>query len=444
MPERKQVRTRRSRNSGGPSKSRGPRGRYASQWDANRLAPKAYLPGPAYASLDEVPRDIYHRALEEKLPWIQRFLNAGCPRGKLVEFAEAYAIGAGIDLSAVPPYSTLNGWVHRHRAFGLLGLMDAVRGDAGQPRTISADVAEYIRILRVGGKQGAAQILTALSKLCEQDEVPKYHAAYNYVRQFERDNPHLMALADKGIAGFRNSFRRALAGTEYPGGFALALDSTVADIWVRVRDLRSPDGWKAVRLVLTVVSDVGSRLLVSFNLSFKAVDSGILLGTFRRAVYQDANYPGLLATGMPHKVIVDAGAENQGAFKQTLTRHGVEVSASAGYHPERNGREERLIQTIQVQVFGALPGYSKTHERFDAYARAEVEATKRLTDLKYEPYRLELPVTALKTIEEIEAEILGWAWAYNGVSHVGLPVDSPQLMAMVAQAAELDSVEGSA
>ena len=138
-------------------------------------------------------------------------------------------------------------------------------------------------------------------------------------------------------------------------------------------------------------------MLVTYNLSFKAIDSGILLGTFRRVVNQDANYPGLLSPGVPRKVLVDAGAENQGLFRETLTRLGVEVSVSSGYHPERNGREERLIQTVQTEVLAALPGYAKLHKRFDPYAPAEKEQTRRLGSLKYEPYRLELPVTALLT-----------------------------------------------
>lgn len=441
--DRQKQRVRRDRPNGGGGK-RGSRGRYAGQWSADRLQPKPHLTPPAYASMGEVPQEIYHRALTEKLPWIQRFVNEGCPRGKLREYAVAHAGAQNIAPEQIPPYTTLNTWVHRHQAFGLLGLMDAVRGDAGKARTISPEVAETLRILRVGGKQGPMQALRSLHQLFEKDQIPTYAAVRRFIRTFERNNPHLIVMADEGIAGWRNKYRLALAGTEYPGGHALALDSTVMDLWVRVPDRDAPDGWRAVRMVLTVVSCVGSRLLVTYNLSFKAIDSGILLGTFRRAVNQDANYPGLLSPGIPRKVIVDAGAENKRLFKKTLTRLGVEVSVGSGYHPERNGREERLIETVQTEVLAALPGYAKTHKRFHPYAPAEKEQTRRLTSLKYEPYRLELPVTALQTPEQVEAQIAGWAQVYNARPHVGLPADSPELMALLAKAAEFDEIEEAA
>lgn len=439
MAERQTERVQRER-SGGQYSGGGSRGSYARQWSgAGRR--KKYLKPPAYTSLDEVPADIMQRGLTEKLPWIQKFINSGYPRGKLKEYARDYALSLDIDPADVPPYTTLNTWAHRYREFGLLGLMDGVRADAGASRTVPPQVGDVAKIFRVGGKMGPSDILTALHEHFDTDKIPEYDALRRFIRKYERDNPHLMVLADEGFAGWRNKFRLALAGTNWPGGFVYAVDSTVADIWVRVRDQSAPEGWRAVRLVLTVIEDVGSRLLVTFNLSFKAVDAGILKGVFRKAVVQDANHDGLLSPGLPRSVLLDEGAEHQGQFREMLDLYSVGILGGAGYHPERNGREERLIQTLQREVFGALLGYSKTHQRFDPYARPDKELTRRLTDLKYDPYRLEVPVMALQEVQELEAKIIGWGQNYNAWTHSGLPADSKELMAIAAKAAEFDGVE---
>ena len=440
MPRKRTgARVRRERGAGA-ARARGNRGQYSRQWTGDRLAPKQHLSPPAYASIEEVPRDIYDRAMLEKLPWIRRFVNEGCPRGELKAYAEEYARGQGIPVQDVPPYSTLNGWVHRYRAFGLLGLMDKVRSDAGHARTISSEVADAAITLRAGGKFGPSAILTALHGLFPATVIPNYSALRRHIRRYEKDHPHLMVMVDEGMAGWRNKFRLAMAGTNYPGGDVYSVDSTVSDLWVRVRDNSAADGWSAVRLVLTVIEDVGSRLLISFNLSFKAVDSGILLGAFRRVVVQEANYPGLLSPGLPRRILLDKGAEHQSAFLEMLKKYEIEVLPGEAYHPERNGRLERLIQTVQTEVFGHLPGYAKLHTRFNPYAPAEKEATRRLTSLKYDPYKLELPVMALKTVEEVEAEICGWGHVYNARSHSGLPADLPELKTMLAKALELDNL----
>jgi hypothetical protein len=434
---RQKERIKRARKAG--SAPRGPRGPYGRRHeDGSRRAKD--LEAPGYAAITEVPPELLERALA-KLQWINGFVNAGCPRGELLNYAEGAAKLMRRPRHDVPKYSTLFGWVRRHREFGLLGLVDRVRGDAGQVKSISADLVTTATTLRVGAKMGPASIRRFIADRWPGKEVPEYHALRRVIRRFERDNPHLIAIADDGLPGYRNRFRLAMAGTNWPGGDTLAVDSTVMDLWVRVRDLEAPSGWKAVRLALTVVSDVGSRLFVTFNLSFRPVDAGILLGTFRRVVNQDANYPGLLSPGMPRRIVMDKGAEHQGAFREMLDAYHVEILPGENNHPERNSREERLIQTVQTEVLSQRLGYSKTQSPFNAYARADKEQTRRLKDLRYEEYKLEIPVEALMTVEQVEAEIAGWAHVYNGRPHSGLPADSEDFNRLLRVAAQLDGSE---
>jgi hypothetical protein len=434
---RQKGRVKRARKRG--SAPRGPRGPYRRR-NVDGTPSAADLTPPAYAAMTEVPPELQERALE-KLQWISSFINAGCPRGELGEYAKRAAELMGHAPSAIPPNSTLYGWIRRYREFGLLGLADAVRSDAGIVKSMSADVVDLATTLRVGAKLGPAALQCFLAERSFGVEVPEYHTLRRVLRAFERDHPHLIAIADEGLANYRNRFRLALAGTNRPGGDTLAVDSTVMDLWVRIRDLQAPSGWRPVRVVLTVVSDVGSRLFVTFNLSLKAVDAGILLGTFRRVIDQDANYPGLLSPGMPRRIIMDKGAEHQGAFRDMLNTHGVEILPGEHNHPERNAREERLIQTVQMEVLTHKPGYSKTQTPFNPYAAADKEQTRRLKDLKYEAYKLEVPVEMLMTVEEVEAEIAGWAHVYNARPHTGLPADCEDFSRMLQKAAALDGME---
>lgn len=248
----------------------------------------------------------------------------------------------------------------------------------------------------------------------------------------------MLAVARNGVIAFRNLYRISITQGFLPGGFRLGLDTTVADVWTRVPDPDVAGGWRAARAVLTIVVDVGSRMLVTFNLSLRPIDSGIMRGVLLRAIRQEHNYPGLLSTGVPHEVQVDRGAEHQGLFRETLKRLGIERRVTGDSNPQGNGRVERLIDTINKEVFSSLPGYSPTQRPIDPYAPPENDAKRNLRDLKYEPYRLELPVMALLTLPELEVRILGWATVYNQRPHRSLPANSEPLRQMIAQARQLD------
>lgn len=430
MTQRKKDRIRRIRN-GGSARQNNP-GKYDPQWTERE---KEWIDGPNYSSADEVPRDILERALTQKLPWIKRFVSERCPRGKLVEFARLHAESAGIAEDDIPPYSTLHTWVHQYRQYGVAGLADKVRTDAGIQQ-IDPEVLQVIEALRIGGKVNPGAATSALVRLLDlpHNKTPKYGQVRRAIRRVERRYPGLIELVDNGQAGWRNRFRFALAGGLQPGGQTYAVDSTVADITVRVRDPSAPEGWKEGRVALTVIMDVGSRMILTFNLSLYAVDSGILSGVFRRVINPEANYPGLLSPGWPRAVRVDPGAEHQGEFRKLLDQHGVEIQSTTPNTPEENGRAERLIGTIQTEVFSPMPGYVKTQSRFDPYAPPENEAKQRFSKLKYEPHRLEVPVEMLPRIEEVELELLGWAHAYNAMPHSRLPTDSDEFRRLAAQA----------
>ena len=250
----------------------------------------------------------------------------------------------------------------------------------------------------------------------------------------ERANPHLVAAAKQGLLAHRDLHRLALSHGALPGGYCLAIDSTVADIWARIPDASQRSGWAAIRPILTTVMDVGSRSLITFNLSLHPIDSGIIKGVFQRAIYQEGNYPGLISTGLlPVELMLDKGAEHQGQFRRLIDDLTIDVRRRKDNNPTSGAHIERLTGTITSEVFKGRVGYSKTQEDFDPYAPAEADTKRALKQLVYETYKAEWPVDFLLPVEEIEAEICAWAVSYNQRPHVGLPAGGLEIQRVVAE-----------
>ena len=169
MKQRTKGRISRSR-SGGTARANNP-GKYDPQWTDRE---KDWVGSPSYSSVDEIPRDILERTLTQKLPWIQRFVAEGCPRGKLGEYARRHAEGAGVAEDDIPPYSTLHTWAHQYRQFGIAGLADKVRTDAGDQQ-IDPEVLQAIETLRVGGKMNPAAATAAVIKLLDLPSARSRH-----------------------------------------------------------------------------------------------------------------------------------------------------------------------------------------------------------------------------------------------------------------------------
>lgn len=440
MPtERQTGRIKRNRN-GGPRRKVHPQ-KYDKQW-SEASGPKDWVPAPGYDSLSDAPPDLVMRAATEKLPWVQKFVLEGCPYGKLLPYAVASAELRNLPLEAVPPYKTLNTWAHQYMGYGILGLVDKVRKTAGDERVLDGEAKHLVEVGLVGGKQGYSNLTSFVNRHTPSHEKPiKYHSIYRYAKKFKRENAALMAMATAGEVAVRNRFRLALSHGILPGGVEWAVDSTVANNWARIPDLTEPGGWKPVRPVFTLIEDIGSRVVLTFNFSLVAIDSGIILGTFQRAVDPAFNHPGLFSFPPPHRVSVDPGAEHRGVFSQAMKRMGIDLKVGRSNEPQGRARLERAIESVETEVFAHQVGYSATQKRFDPYAPPEADTKRNLTQLKYDPYRLEVPIMALPRIPDLEAAVLGWATVYNDRSHRGLPLDSAELRRLIALTDHYDTLE---
>ncbi len=276
----------------------------------------------------------------------------------------------------------------------------------------------------MGLKSGCAQALSYLDRALPKGvALPSYHTMWREIQRFRRRNPHLVSLVKEGIGGWRNRFRLALPGVEFPAGYRVALDSTACDVVVRVRDFSVSAGWKAIRCVLTVVEDVGSRALLTFNLSTCDIDSGIALGTIRRTIVPGLNYPGLPTIGVPRQVLVDSGPEHLAGFRSALDAAGAKVVYTSG-NPEDNGRVERVIDTINTEVLANLRGYLPVEGLFNPYRDPENEDAKSRLSLRINRRKVKVPLDGLLTLEELEARIHAWATIYNARGHSSLRANS--------------------
>jgi hypothetical protein len=430
---------RRGRKSGEAQGRRAHPSHYEAPWCGSIAEPKPWIDPPAYMHRSEAPADLRERATE-KLRFINRFVSEGCPRGRLEEYALLAAVAQGLPADAVPPYSTLNTWVHRHRTWGFEGLIDRVRTTAGTT-SLTEEQKHYALIAYLGAKRsyrGSAKFVAKHTP--PTDSPPSYQVVRRFLQQYEVEHRHFVVLCRQGLTAYRNEFQLASSHGILGGGEVYAIDSTVADRWIRIPDPEDADSWKPVRAVMTIIEDLGSRLLIAFNLSLAPIDSGIMLGVLHRAVKPEANFFGLLSPGLPDRIIVDAGSEYLGQFATAMKEAQVEVLRGDGNAPERNGRVERLIETVTTEVLANGIGYSPTHKAFNAYAPSEQDSKRTMRALRYDPYRLEVPVEALYTIEELEMEILAWATLYNEREHSALALNSSALREMLQEAKRWEQV----
>jgi transposase InsO family protein len=426
------------------------RGRYDTSRIKDPLA-KPWLKPPVYQVFSEAPRHIQERA-REKGRWVRRYVNDGRPRRKLPKYIAEYARAAGIPANKIPPYQTIYRWAVRLEVFGEVGLLDAPSASAGKPqvrrvedeqnpgeriavRSITPEQEELIIVGLFGGQLGYTDLLNFLADHSPPgSNLPSYEVVRAVALRAERENPHLAAIASQGLIAHRDLNQLSLSHGALPGGYCLAIDSTVADIWVRVSDATQRSGFAAKRPILTTVMDVGSRSLITFNLSLHPIDSGIIKGVFQRAIYQEGNYPGLLSTGLlPYELMLDKGAEHRAEFRELIDQLTIKVRPRMANNPKGGAHVETLTGTIATEVFKGLVGYAPTQEDFDPYAAPEADTKRSLRDRKYESYKAEWPVEFLLPIEELEAVICGWGVSYNERPHVGLPVESSEIRRVVAE-----------
>lgn len=404
---------------------------YVAQWDTSDQTARTYYREPAYRELTSVPTDLRDRA-QAKLHWITRFVREGKPYGQIRVFAAARAQALGVATSEIPKYTTMVTWIHRYERWGLLGLVDGVRADAGRSRLLSADDESLLEIALVSGMRRTPHALhTFLTSMSRREQPVSGDVVTRWYHQYVQANRGLVTLALDGIGAYQDHHRLALAQLVQAPGDRYSVDSTVLDTFIRVPSPSEPGGWDMLRPVFTVIQDIGSRALLTFGLSLVPVSADIVVGLFRRALDPARNHPGLPALGVPAEIVADGGSEHRGRVREMAQRLGIEFVQTPPNEPELHGRVERLIGTITRDLLPNLPGYVQCTVPHDPAAPSERDRKRGWVNRQYERLRLESPPSAFLTVDELRAHLLAWAIRYNQTPHRGLSLRSPALHALM-------------
>ena len=394
----------------------------------------SYGPPPQFASLTEAPDELRERAATEKYPWIEDYVTAGYPRGQFRQYLENFQKSPRAPKGDPPNYKTAYHWMKRFQKWGMRGLLDRVRSDAGEFKSMPTEAEALLETWATAGPSTSPQ--AAVSFLAEHlpdtGQDPGYDTVRRWLRWFVRENPGKIEAAGNGLAGLRSRIELSGRYPLLPGGFQLGIDSTVADFWVRVPCPHESLDWVPVRPVLTVVECTGSRFFVTFNLSLVAVNPYLMLGVLRRALVPGANWEGLATVPLPREMVFDAGSEFRGAMEATLKTLPTEVKGGEANRPQQNARVEKLLDTLQKECFKGYVGYSHDCKIFDPYTAKEQDVKRSLKQLEYDPYRLEVQPKDLLTLREAEARVLGWAQHYNMRGHSALDCNNPEVRELMS------------
>lgn len=422
---RRSPRFRGARGVGNASASRAARKRRASVEHPDTLRP------PSFTQVADAPAALQSRA-NRRYPWVQAVLQR--PRQQSVDAALlAHAEATGIAADAIPKRTTVLTWVRRFNAFGILGLLDAVRSDAGSkrvlaspaiPRTLTAEaVDELIAIIICGAKGKTIDVVHVLNRRLKRRgiEIP-YATGWRWVDDWRRRHPHDVHIAHEGEGAFAEDARLHLGMAPMAPGALHSFDSSPADEWVRVRDEKAPLGWRVDRPIVTRVLDVGSRVALSFEVCLGAVTSGVVRSALRRCYCPGENWEGLPTVTMPTRVIADMGSEHRDEVEAVFTEFGLSTKGMP-LPPEAHAHVERVHRTLNAQTSRAELGRTTTARIAGADDTSTREHARSRKARAREERRPEVPMMALRTLADYVQACRATMVAYNCAPHRGITRD---------------------
>jgi putative transposase len=288
---------------------------------------------PALAALTEAQR----QEAMARFVVLRSHLNEGIP---LSEVART----AGVPLRSVQR------WLARYRAAGLVGLARAQRAATGQ-RKLPAELVQVIEGIALRKpRPSIAAIYRCMTALATQHRwaPPSYGSVYGIVRQL---SPAMVTLAQDGPAAFRDRYELIYRHRAEGPNALWQADHTVLD--VLVLDANGA----AVRPWLTIIMDDYSRVVAGYTLFLEAPTTLQTALALRQAMWrkQQAAWP---VCGIPDVLYVDHGSDFTSTHLEQVAAdlHFQLVFSSVG-RPQGRGKVERLFGTLNTECLAALPGY---------------------------------------------------------------------------------------
>ncbi|MHB8598416.1 MAG: transposase [Ktedonobacteraceae bacterium] len=250
------------------------------------------------------------------------------------------------------PSSTIQRWVKRYRAQGLVGLADAGRSDKGKPRSLPPDAVTLVEGLALQTPpRSAAAIHRQVSTIAREQgwKPPSYARVRQIIKQLA---PPLVTLAHQGAAAYREEFDLLYRREATHANAMWQTDHTPLDVWVL------DEAGQPARPWLTVVEDDYSRAIAGYRLSFQEATALTTALTFRQAIWRKED-PRWHVCGIPSTFYTDHGSDfTSKHIEQVAADLGVELIFSQVSIPRGRGKIERFFQSVNQLFLQDLPGYA--------------------------------------------------------------------------------------
>ena len=264
-------------------------------------------------------------------------------------------IDEGIPLSeaardAGVPLRSVQRWLARYRASGLVGLARMKRSDTGN-RKLPAELVDLIEGMALRKpRPSVATIHRRMTALAAKRKwtPPSYGSVYGIVRHL---NPAMVTLAQDGPAAFRDRYELIYRHRAECPNATWQADHTLLDILVL-----DANG-AALRPWLTIVIDDYSRAVAGYTLFLGAPTALQTALALRQAIWNKHNAAWPIC-GIPDVLHVDHGSDFTSTHLEQVAAdlHFQLVYSTVG-RPQGRGKVERLFGALNTECLADLPGY---------------------------------------------------------------------------------------
>jgi putative transposase len=262
------------------------------------------------------------------------------------------------------PYRTLQRWLSRYQAGGLVGLVRSQRADRGR-----SGFPEELRLLAEGlalrtPTPSVAYVHRQVAAVAAREgwPIPSYSSVYAVIRGID---PALRTLAVEGAKRYAEVFELVYRRQADRPNEIWQADHTQLDLWV-VTPAGSP-----ARPWLTVIEDDHSRAIAGYAVNLGAPSALQTALALRQAIWPKAD-PAWHVCGIPSVFYTDHGSDfTSRHLEQVAADLGMRLVFSLPGQPRGRGKVERYMDTVNQMCLSALPGYAPRGTR-DRAAQARL------------------------------------------------------------------------
>jgi len=247
------------------------------------------------------------------------------------------------------PLRSVQRWLARYRAAGLVGLIRAPRSDTGN-RKLPGELVEVIEGMALRKpRPSVAAIHRTITALATQRQwtPPSYGSVYGIVRQL---SPAMVTLAQDGPVAFRDRYELIYRHRAACPNAVWQADHTLLDMLVLDANGAAGRPW------LTIIMDDYSRAVAGYTIFLGAPTALCTALALRQAIWSKPNaaWP---VCGIPDVLYVDHGSDFTSTHLEQVAAdlHFQLVYSSVG-RPQGRGKVERLFGTLNTECLAALPG----------------------------------------------------------------------------------------